>query len=110
MKTFADLEFKVRRDETKQAQMDLGRGLIISVIAGQSAYSKPRENGLNIEDYTSFECALLKRDVVEGYLNFATLDWIPDAGDDVLGYVSREEITSLMKRVQGVYNESDFRI
>ena len=34
MKTFADLEFKVRRDETKQAQMDLGRGLIISVIAG----------------------------------------------------------------------------
>ena len=100
MKTFADLEFKVRRDETQQAQMDLGRGLIISVIAGQSAYSNPRENGLNIEDYTSFECALLRRDTVDGYLNFATLDWIPNAHDDVLGYCSREEITSLMQRVQ----------
>jgi hypothetical protein len=103
MKTFADLEFKVRRDESQQAQMDLGRGLIISVVAGQSAYSNPRENGLNIEDYSSFECALLRRDNIEGYLNFATLDWVPDAGDDVLGYVSREEITGLMQRVQEVY-------
>ena len=103
MKTFADLEFKVRRDESQQAQMDLGRGLIISVIAGQSAYSNPRENGLSIEDYSSFECALLRRDNIEGYLNFATLDWVPDAGDDVLGYVSREEITDLMQRVQEVY-------
>lgn len=102
MKTFADLEFKVRRDETQQAQMDLGRGIIISVIAGQNVYSSPRESGLNIEDYTSFECALLKRDNVDGYLNFATLDWVPDASDDVLGYVSREEITDLMKKVQYV--------
>jgi hypothetical protein len=102
MKTFADLEFKVGGDETQRAQMDLGRGLIISVIAGQGAYSSPRENGLNIEDYTSFECALLKRDNIDGYFNFATLDWVPDASDDVLGYVSREEITDLMKKVQYV--------
>lgn len=100
MKTFADLEFKKSVDGSLKAQMELGRGIIVSVIAGLGAYSQPRESGLKVEDYTSFECALLKRDIVEGYLNFATQDWVHDANDDVLGYVSREEITDLMEKVQ----------
>lgn len=100
MKTFADLEFKTRRDGNLHAQMDLGRDIIVSVVAGQTAYSTPRESGLKVEDYASFECALLKRDLIDGYLNFATLDWMPEASDDVLGYMSRDEITSLMQRVQ----------
>jgi len=103
MKTFTDLEFKERKDGNLHAMLEIARDISISVIAGQTAYSTPRENGLKVEDYASFECALLKRDVIEGYLNFVTLDWVTDASDDVLGYVSRDEITSLMQRVQAVY-------
>jgi len=100
MKTFTDLDFKESSSGSLKAQIELGRGIIISVLAGESLYSQPRENGLKVEEYSTFECALLKRDIVEGYLNFATRDWVYDAQDDVLSYVTREEITSLMEKVQ----------
>lgn len=100
MKTFADLEFNLRKDNVQQAKMNLGQGIVISVIAGENAYSEPRRNNLNIDYYKSFECAILDEHHDGDDLKFVTRDWIPDLCDDVLAGFSREEITSLMKKIQ----------
>lgn len=100
MKTFADLQFNLRQDNTQQAKMNLGQGIVISVIAGENAYSEPRKNNLNIEDYKSFECAILDEHHDGDYLKFVTRNWVTDLCDDVLAGVSREEITTLMERIQ----------
>ena len=66
----------------------LGHGLSLSVVAGASSYSTPREF-LESKDYKHFEIALINQ---KG--NFVRV--YKDMNDDVLGWVTAEEIQYIM--------------
>ena len=70
-------------------------GFEISVIAGQFAYSTPRENSLDPDFFSEFEIAIFND---EG--EFVTQDFFPDAGDDVMGWQTRADINSIMMVIQ----------
>lgn len=69
-------------------------GVVLSIIAGKGAYSNPREAKFHSDDFRSFEVAIL-----DGEGNFITMKFAPDAGDDVLGWMSREDINELITKI-----------
>ena len=100
MKTFKDLEFKQHKSGNGiGAVMTFDNGNILSVVAGQSFYSNPREDLDDVDLFDSFEVAVLRRDVV-GWSDFVTKEFVPNANDDVLGWQTRGEINTLMLLVQ----------
>lgn len=98
MKTFKDLKFSqhsmskvantlplsMRRRYTnlKQATLEFENGYGVSVVFGEAFYS----NGVN-----TYEVGILKG----GHLCYDT--WITD---DVMGYLTEDEVTSTMAKVQ----------
>lgn len=96
MKSFEDLEFKPwtqlrgiadnkyfgKYSEAKQAIMNFPNGYGISVVFGEMFYS----NGID-----SYEVAVMK----DGILCYDT-----PITDDVIGYVSKEGVTRIMKQIQ----------
>ena len=70
-------------------------GFTLSVIAGTSAYSTPREDLNSPDDFSSFEIA-----VFDSNGDWATETFFPDLGDDVKGWVDRDEITELIGKLQ----------
>ena len=99
MKTFKDLEFKPRGFGGIHATMTFDNGNIISVVAGEGAYSSPREDNDDPEHFSQFEVAVLRPDNV-GFRDFVTREFFPNLNDDVLGWQSRAEINTLMLLVQ----------
>ena len=95
MKVFKDLEFKEKSFGGVCAQAKLENGLIISVVASKMAYSTPREDKDSVDDFSSFEVAIIDNDG-----KFVTKDFVPDADDDVLGWQDRGQINALMLLVQ----------
>ena len=96
MKIFKDLEFKPRPfNDGVGATMKFDNGFTISVQAGSSAYSTPRENLNSPDDFASFEVAVLGPDD-----DWATKQFIPDHGDNVLGWQDRGQINALMLLIQ----------
>lgn len=89
MKTFEDLEFKSREDFgfDSQAIMHFPNGWGLSVINGDFAYSYPG----------TYEVAILNNNVI---------DYSTEITDDVLGYQTPEEITEIMKELQGMKPKS----
>jgi len=91
MITIDDLKF------TKQTHGGIGAVLktksrvTISIQAGDSIYSNPRENGLEPDSYTSFEVALIN---TKG--DFITDKFINCGNDKVAGWVSRDVIDTLI--------------
>ena len=87
MKTFKDLEFKERDGAFggAQARMEFGNGYGVSVITG---------GGLFTDGADSYELAVLDK---EGHLCYST-----PVTDDVLGYISSDDVTEYMKQVQGL--------
>ena len=91
MITIDDLKF------TKQTHGGIGAVLktksrvTISIQAGESVYSHPRENGLESDSCTSFEVALLN---AKG--EFITDRFINCGNDKVAGWVSRDVIDTLI--------------
>ena len=67
----------------------------ISVSAGAGAYSTPREDIKDPAKFSSFEIAIFNPDG-----DFVTKDFVPDAGDDVLGWQDRGQINALMLLIQ----------
>ena len=67
--------------------------ILLSVVAGQGLYSLPREKHLSPDDFQKFEIALLD----EG--GFCTQDFIEDAGDDVIGWQTRDDINNIIKLI-----------
>jgi len=87
MKTFNNLKFKPHRlsshyKDAKQATMQFKNGYGVSVIIGSCFYS----NGIN-----SYELAV----TLNGSICYDT-----EITNDVLGYLSKEEVTEIMKKVQ----------
>ncbi len=95
MKVFKDLEFNTNAPGGIGAKAQFDNGFMVSVIAGEHAYSSPRENKKSSEDFSSFEIAVMDSDG-----NFVTQDFVPDAGEDVLGWQERGQINALMLLVQ----------
>ena len=86
MKTFEDLEFKKQClpfiGTKEHASLNFNNGYGVSVILGKSFYS----NGVD-----TYEMAILK----DGYICYTT-----DITDDVLGYITKNEITEYMIKIQ----------
>ena len=92
---FKDLEFKKRDMGGVGATHTFDNGITISVQAGSGPYSTPREDLTSSDDFVSFEVAMWDEDG-----EWVTKDFVPDAGDDVLGWQDRDEINTLMNKIQ----------
>lgn len=64
----------------------------LSVIAGEGFYSTPRESLSNESEFSAFEVAVLDKDG-----GFCTQKFIE--GDDVLGWMTREDINELIEKI-----------
>ena len=95
MLIFKDLEFKKRDMGGVGATHTFDNGITISVQAGSGPYSTPREDLTSSDDFVSFEVAMWDEDG-----EWVTKDFVPDAGDDVLGWQDRGEINALMLLIQ----------
>jgi len=95
MKTFRDLQFKSNDGWGVKARMQFDNGFQLSVIAGGLAYSKPRENNIDPDDFSAFEVAVFGPD------GEFTREFFPsDHDDDVMGWQDRAEINTLMLQIQ----------
>lgn len=88
MKTFADIKFKKHRviKGAIQGRLTLDNGIELSVIAGPSLYSLPRDKGNSPDDFEKFEVAVIDK---EGM-------FIGEDGD-VQGWQSRKQINQLIE-------------
>ena len=94
MKTFEDLQFEDRFFGGVAARIEFDNGLLISVVAGEAAYSTPRQNHPNPDFFSKFEVAIMD----DG--EFVTKQFVAELVDDVLGWQDRDQITALMSLVQ----------
>ena len=95
MKTFKDIKFFPSMGGNLKSSTKFDNGFEISVIAGQFAYSTPRENSLDPDFFDKFEVAIFN-DKGE----FVTQDFFQDINDDVMGWQSRADINTIMMVVQ----------
>ena len=95
MKTFNDLQFKVRDIGGVIARLNFDNGFSISVVAGEMAYCTPRKDNSDPDFFSDFEVAVFAPNG-----DWATRDFLPESKDDVLGWRSRAEINSLMLLIQ----------
>ena len=95
MKTFRDLEFNVNGWGGLNAKLKFDNGFTLSVVAGTSAYSTPRESLPSPELFQAFEVAVFNSDG-----EFTREFFSEDHNDDVLGWQDRSEIAELMSRIQ----------
>jgi hypothetical protein len=93
---FDDLVFEERPYEDGiQAKYEFSNGCRVSVVAGDFAYCEPRKNLKTQREYKNFEIAVL-----EG-TEFVTRRYFKkNIGDDVVGFMSREEITALLEAIE----------
>ena len=69
-------------------------GLKLSVSAGFGVYSTHREDLSSINQFLSFEIGIFDSDG-----EWVTKEFFPDHNDDVVGWLSRDEINDLMNRI-----------
>ena len=94
MLIFKDLEF-FKTFSGVGATHTFDNGITISVQASQFNYSTPKEDLTSSDDFVSFEVAMWDEDG-----EWVTKDLVPDHDDDVLGWQDRDEINTLMNKIQ----------
>lgn len=95
MKTFKDIQFFQSMGGNLKSSTKFDNGFELSVIAGEFAYSTPREHSLDPDFFSEFEVAVFND---EGEF---TREFFPeDHNDDVLGWKTRAEINTLMLMIQ----------
>ena len=101
--TFKDLKFnKIDEDQLFRAKQTIGEyGIELSVIAGKGAYSYPREEMDSIEEYSSYEVAVISKDG-----DFITKLFY-GGEDDVVGWVDEDEINDLIKAIESSIKRVD---
>ena len=100
MATFNDLKFQKHPYSKGWAGSKIfDNGYRLSVTCGESMYCTPKSNLPNPGDYTSFEVAVLDPDN-----EWATKKLITNAPDDIIGWMSREQITELMEIIETIEN------
>jgi hypothetical protein len=95
MTTFKDLQFKRKNYGGIGAHYKFDNGITISVQAGPGNYSTPREDHSSVDAYSSFEIAMWNNDG-----EWVTRNLIPKQHDDVIGWVSRDDINKIISIVQ----------
>ena len=95
MKTFKDIEFFPSMGGNLKSSTKFDNGFEISVIAGEFAYSTPREQNPDPDFFSAFEVAIFN-DKGE----FVTQDFFQDIEDDVMGWQTRVDINTIMMVVQ----------
>jgi len=95
MKTFKDIKFFDSMGGRLKSSTEFDNGFELSVIAGEFAYSTPRENNMDPDFFSEFEVAVFNSD------GEFTREFFPeDHTDDVLGWQTRAEINTLMLLIQ----------
>ena len=95
MKVFKDLEFEVSRFGGIKARTTFDNGIGLSVVAGKTAYSTPREDLPTPDLFEKFEVAVFAPNG-----DFTREFFPPDHDDDVLGWQERGQINALMLLIQ----------
>ena len=95
MKTFKDIQFFPSMGGNLKSSTEFDNGFELSVIAGEFAYSTPRENNTDPDFFSEFEIAIFNDDG-----EFVTKDFLPGHDDDVLGWQNRGQINALMLLIQ----------
>jgi hypothetical protein len=93
MKNFKDIEFKEDIGGGVRGILEIENGMEISVAAGEMNYCTPRKN-ISVDGWISFEVAIFDSDG-----SFATKRVVDDAGGDILGWQSRENINDLITKM-----------
>ena len=94
MKEFKDLLFREHPNGNGfQSVMEFENGYGVSIVCGAFAYCSPRKNLYAASMYEKYEVAVLK----DGELCYDT-----PITDDVLGYLTPEEVSSVMEQVQNL--------
>lgn len=95
MKTFKDIQFFLGTGNRLKSRTEFDNGFELSVIAGEFAYSTPRENNLDPDFFSKFEVAVFTPD------GEFTQEFFPqDHQDDVLGWQTRADINTIMMLIQ----------
>ena len=94
MKEFNDLLFKEHPNGFGfQSVMKFENGYGVSVVCGSFYYCSPREDLYAASMYDTYEVAVLK----DGSLCYDT-----PITDDVMGHLTTEEVSDVMKQVQSL--------
>lgn len=91
--TFEDLTFAKDEMGTWRCRENINN-YEVSIVAGKYVYSTPRENLSDPNDFSEYEIAIFK----DGEFTREFFD--SDHYDDVMGYVTKEEINSLISKIQ----------
>lgn len=95
MKTFNDITFFPSMGTNLKSNTKFDNGFELSVVAGEFAYSTPREQNPDPDFFSEFEVAVFND---EGKF---TREFFPeDHNDDVMGWQSRADINTLMLQIQ----------
>ena len=96
MKTFNDIQFFPSMGGNLKSTTKFDNGFELSVIAGEFAYSTPREQNPDPDFFSEFEVAVFND---RGEF---TREFFPeDHTDDVMGWQSRADINTIMLLIQG---------
>lgn len=103
MKEFKDLEFEQNSQGGWGSHSVIGEH-VLSVQCGSSPYCTPRENLDSPDKYSSFEIGIWKEDSPREWV---TGKFIHTEDDEVAGWVGRDEITEVIKKLKGKQNKKD---
>lgn len=95
---FTDLKFERHGDHIGWlSQTKIGDN-VLSVFAGKMAYSRPKHDLYNPEDYTAFEVAIIEDSTSE----LITREIFPNELENVLAYRTPEEIDDIIKHLESL--------
>jgi len=105
---FEKLQWKIDLPDNGSTYPGLWRAKVnilpytVSIIAGEFAYSIPRQTLYSPSRYEKFEVAVLEPtgDSFSDKQSYATHKFVENANDTVLAYYTREEIADLIEKIQ----------
>lgn len=77
-----------------QARFEFENGNEISVVCGRYFYSTPKMDLMFADEYETYEVAVFSPDG-----EFITSEFIDCYGDDVAGYLTKDDVSDLMTNV-----------
>tara|TARA_B100000900_G_scaffold347796_1_gene313144 strand:+ start:244 stop:558 length:315 start_codon:yes stop_codon:yes gene_type:complete len=94
--TFKDIKFETHPHSGGWAgNLKFHNGVRMSIVCGDFAYCTPKLTLKNVEEYSSFEVALL-----DSTNEFCTKKIIPEAEDDVIGWASPKNIEEIISKIE----------
>ena len=105
---FEKLQWKIDLPDNGSTYPGLWRAKVnilpytVSIIAGEFAYSVPKQTLYSPKRYEKFEVAILEPsgDSFSNKQSYATHKFVENANDTVLAYYDKEEITDLIEKIQ----------